>query len=195
MRRAPDLTVGVVILAGGEASRLPGKLELDAGGVPLIVRVFRNVREAGPVYISANRSFPAEIDMVLECPVIIDRWPRRGPLSGLCSALEHVREPYVFVTAGDAPHVHAGVAADLAAAWEPGVQAVVPQNREGTLEPLCALYDRSAFLAAAGPILREASGGVKAVVERLEVKRVRLTDERVFASVNTVTDRRNILQA
>jgi molybdopterin-guanine dinucleotide biosynthesis protein A len=178
-------------LAGGEASRLPGKLELDAGGVPLIVRVFRNVREAGPVYVSANRSFPSDIDMALDCPVIIDRWPRRGPLAGLYSALEHVREAHVFVTAADMPYVHAGVAAELVSAWEPGVQAVVPLNAAGLLEPLCALYDRAAFLNAGAPILQGGSGGVVAVVERLRAKRVRLMDERVFASVNTVEEYHN----
>jgi molybdopterin-guanine dinucleotide biosynthesis protein A len=187
-------SVGVVILAGGEASRLPGKLELDAGGMALIVRVFRNVRDAGPVYVSANRSFPGDIDMALDCPVIIDRWPRQGPLAGLYTTLEHVREAYVFVTAADMPHVHAAVAEELAEAWENGVQAVVPVNAAGRLEPLCALYERAAFLDAAAPLLRAGSGGVAAVVERLKAKRVRLSDERVFASVNTVTDRRNILQ-
>jgi molybdopterin-guanine dinucleotide biosynthesis protein A len=191
MRRPHNLSLGVVILAGGEASRLPGKLELDAGGVPMIVRVYRNVRDAGPVYVSANRSFPSDIDMALDCPVIIDRWPRKGPLGGLYSALECVAEPFVFVTAGDAPYVHAGVAQSLAAAWEQGVQAVVPVNVQGRLEPLCALYDRAAFLSVAGPILHGPSGGVWAVVERLKAKRVRLTDERVFASVNTVEEYQN----
>jgi molybdopterin-guanine dinucleotide biosynthesis protein A len=191
MRPAHKIELGVVILAGGEASRLPGKLELDAGGLPLIVRVYRNVRDAGPVYVSANRSFPSDIDMALDCPVIIDRWPRKGPLAGLYSTLECVREPYVFVTAGDAPYVHSGAIEALVAAWEPGVQAVVPVNAQGRLEPLCALYDRAAFLSVAGPILHGGSGGVAAVVERLKGKRVRLTDERVFASVNTVEEYHN----
>lgn len=189
----PDrsLSLGVVLLAGGEASRLPGKLELDAGGIPLILRVYGNVRAAGPVYVSANRSFPPDIDMALDCPIIVDRWARKGPLSGLYSALEYVKQPYVFVAAADAPNVHSGVARELAGHWEPGVQAVVPVNGEGRLEPLCALYERAAFLTAAGPILRENSGGVAAVVEGLSAKRVRLSDERVFANVNTVEEYHN----
>lgn len=195
MRPGPDAGLGVVILAGGEATRLPGKLELDAGGVPLVVRVLRNVRAAGPVYVSANRSFPPDIDMALDCPVIIDRWLQRGPLSGLCSALEFVREPWVFTVAADAPLVGAAVAAELARAWEPGIQAVVPVNAQGRLEPLCALYERQAFLEASAAALRGGSGGVAAVVERLPTKRVRLSDERVFANVNTAADRRTILQA
>ncbi len=193
MRPGPEAGTGVVILAGGEATRLPGKLELDAGGLPLILRVLQNVRAAGPVYVSANRSFPPEIDMALHCPIVIDRLPGRGPLSGLLSTLPYVREPWVFVAAGDAPGISAAVAAELSAAWEPGDEAIVPQNAAGRLEPLCALYDRTAFLEAGQAVLR-ASGGVAAVVEHLQAKRVRLSDERVFASVNTPADRRALLE-
>ena len=193
MRPGPDAGIGVVILAGGEARRLPGKLELDAGGLPLIVRVLENVRAAGPVYVSANRSFTRDIDMLLDCPIVIDRRPRGGPLSGLLSTLPYVREPWVFVTAGDAPHASASAASELAAAWEPGIEAIVPENASGRLEPLCALYERAALLDAGPPVLR-ASGGVAAVVEHLHAKRVRLSDERVFASVNTPADRQTILE-
>jgi molybdopterin-guanine dinucleotide biosynthesis protein A len=185
---AAKTQVGVVILAGGEASRLPGKLQLDAGGIPLVVRVYRNVREAGPVYVSAKGGFPPETDAALECPIIVDRWPRRGPLAALYGVLDRVREPLVFVVAGDAPFVNAAVADELRAAWEAGIQAVVPVNRQGRLEPLCALYDRAALLDAARSVLAQGSGGVAAAVERLNAKRVRLSNERVFANVNTLTD-------
>lgn len=180
--------IGVVILAGGEALRLPGKLQLDTGGVPLVVRVYRNVRAIGPVYVSANGGFPPEIDAALVCPIIVDRWPRKGPLGGLYSVLDQVREPRVFVVSGDAPFVDASVAQELSAAWEPGLHAVVPVNRHGHLEPLCALYERAALLDAARSGLATGSGGVAAAVEHLSYKRVRLSNERVFTNVNTPLD-------
>lgn len=195
MRPELKRNLAVVVLGGGQARRLPGKLELDAGGLPLILRVVGNVRAAGPVYVSANGSFSPRIDMALDCPLIIDRRPGRGPLAGLCSALECVTEPWAFAVAGDAPFVDAAVAAELSAAWEPGTQAVVPVNAQGRLEPLCALYERDAFLREAAAILTDPSGGVAAVVERLQTKRVRLSDERVFANVNTPADRRTLLQS
>ncbi|MBD5634739.1 MAG: hypothetical protein IAI49_09700, partial [Candidatus Eremiobacteraeota bacterium] len=37
------LAVGIAILAGGRATRLPGKLTAVTGSVPMIVRVLRNV--------------------------------------------------------------------------------------------------------------------------------------------------------
>ncbi|HEV3152371.1 MAG TPA: molybdenum cofactor guanylyltransferase [Candidatus Baltobacteraceae bacterium] len=189
----PGDRLAVVILAGGEATRLPGKLELDADGLPLLVRVYRNVAPVGPVYVAANRSFPAPIDDLLDCPVVIDRWPGRGPLGGLASAFAMAGEARAFVVAGDAPFADAQTAAELLAAWEPGIQAVVPVNGAGILEPLCAIYDRAAFLAAALPLLRRSSGGVAAAVEHLHAKRVRLSNERAFANVNTAADRQSLL--
>jgi molybdopterin-guanine dinucleotide biosynthesis protein A len=174
-----ETPTAVIILAGGQASRLPGKLQLDAGGVPLIVRVYRNVRSIGPVYVAAKGSFPREIDGALECPIIVDRWPRKGPLAALYGALGEVREQRVFVVAGDAPFVDESVARELAAAWEPGLQAVVP---------VCALYDRAALLGAAQSVLAGGSGAVAAAVERLAARRVRLSNERVFTNVNTIAD-------
>lgn len=189
-----DDRLAVVILAGGESTRFPGKLESDAGGVPLLVRVYRNVRDAGTVVISANRAFPPEIDAELTCPVVVDRNPGRGPLGGLVSAFEYVRAPRVFVAAGDAPFIDASCVRALLEQWEPGIQAVVPVNVAGRLEPLCALYDRAAFLTAGAAVLAAGSGGPAAVAERLLSKRVRLSDERVFANVNTASDRRALFR-
>lgn len=186
--------LAVVILAGGESTRLPGKLESDAGGVPLLVRVYRNVRDAGPVVISANRTFPPEIDAELACPIVVDKKPGRGPLGGLVSAFEYVRTPRVFVAAGDAPFIDNSCVRELLEQWEDGIEAVVPVNGAGRLEPLCALYDRAAFLTAAGAVLACGSGGPAAVAEHLRTKRVRLSDERVFANVNTASDRRALFR-
>jgi molybdopterin-guanine dinucleotide biosynthesis protein A len=185
---------GIIILAGGEATRLPGKLQLNAAGVPLLLRVYENVRAAGPVYVCANHSFPPDIDLALECPIIIDRWPGGGPLAALYSALEFVQEPIVFVVAGDAPFVTGAVIAELLQYWEAGLEAVVPVNSAGRLEPLCALYDRVRLFHAATQVVQEGSGGVAAAVKRLRSKRVRLFDERVLANINTPADRRAILQ-
>jgi molybdopterin-guanine dinucleotide biosynthesis protein A len=193
MSRTED-SLAVVILAGGQASRLPGKLELDAGGVPLVVRVYHNVREIGPVYVCAAGTFAAEIDRALECPLIVDRRPWQGPLAALYHALPYVAAARVFVVAADAPYVDGSVVRQLERAWERGVQAVVPVNAQERLEPLCALYDRAALLEAARGVLAEGSGGVAAAVERLAAKRVRLSNERVFVNVNTASDW-NLLKA
>ncbi len=184
--------VAVVILAGGAATRFPGKLESDAGGMPLLLRVYRNVRSIGPVYISANAPFGETIARELECTIVPDREAGRGPLGGIVSTFESVSQPLCFTIAGDAPLVDRSVFDRLLAAWEPHLEAVAA-GRNGRLEPLCAIYAREAFLREGRSELASGSGAVRAVVERLAHRRVGFPDERALAGINTIAERDALL--
>lgn len=193
MRPAPSEGAGlqVVILAGGEATRFPEKLRSDAGGVPLLARVYRNVAPIAPVTISAKPGFsPSAFALPAGTSVVADRWPQRGPLGGLVAAFEALACRRVFVVAGDAPLVDRAVFERLDAAWEPLLEAVVPLRADGGIEPLCAIYDRAAFLREARPVFDHGSGAVRTVVERLQARRLRFACDRIFASVNVPADRR-----
>ncbi len=184
--------IAVVILAGGEASRFPGKLESDAGGMPLLLRVYRNVRSIGPVYVSANTRFCEQIARELDCAFVADREPGSGPLGGIVSTFESIGQPLCFTLAGDAPFIDRAVFERLLAAWEPDIEAVVAE-RGGRLEPLCAVYAREAFLREGREELATGSGAVRAVVERLRHRRVSFPDERALAGINTIADRDALL--
>lgn len=184
--------IGVVILAGGEASRLPGKLALFAGDVPMLVRVYRNVSAGRQTVVSCRGSLPPEIDMLLECPKIPDRWEVRGPLCGLLSAMEQLTTPLVFAVAGDAPFVDGAFIDRLSAAWQAGDEAVVPVHERADrkrFEPLAALYDRTAFLREGETTLR-GKASMHAVVERLRVRPYPIShdEEPIFTNVNTPAD-------
>lgn len=189
----PD-DLGVVILAGGAATRLPGKLEIRGrDGVPLLRAVYENVRHAGPVVVAANGSLSRGLDNALACTVVLDRFERRGPLGGLLSALPALRTRLAFVVAGDAPFVSATVALRLGEVWEDGLQGVVPVNRLGFSEPLCALYERTALLQAVSVELYGSASAAGAAA-RLRCKHVHFLDDRVFLNVNTPADRYTVLQ-
>jgi len=181
----------VLILGGGEATRLPGKLELAAGNVPMIVRVFRNFSGAREIWIAGKATFSNELDALLPAPMTIDRWSRRGPLAGMLTAMAGMRARWVFAAAGDAPFVDDRFVERLEAARESGVEAVVPATeREGRtqLEPLAALYDRLAFLREGLPVLRAGNGALRAVIDRLRAQLVPIDDPRIFVNVNTPRD-------
>lgn len=185
--------IGVVILAGGGATRLPNKLELATGGVPMLVRVYRNVSAGRKTWISCAGGFPPEIDSQLDCPMVVDRWPRRGPLGGLVTTMEVMDTPLVFAVAGDAPFIHASFIDRLAAAWQTGDEAVVPAHpgkSRKRLEPLAALYDRAAFLREGSKALGSADASLHATVERMRVRELPISheEERLFTNVNTAED-------
>jgi molybdopterin-guanine dinucleotide biosynthesis protein A len=187
--RAP--AIGVVVLAGGEAKRLPGKLYLDAGDLPLIVRVYRNVSTGRETMLSCKGALPYEIDRLIDAPAVVDRWPQRGPLSGLLSTMSELHAPWIFAVAGDAPFVDAAFIDTLAAHIEGGDEAIVPRRlRDGEpqVEPLAALYLREAFLREGLPALLSGNGALRSLIERLCTRYVDVADERVFANVNTPED-------
>jgi molybdopterin-guanine dinucleotide biosynthesis protein A len=183
--RAATSDLTVVLLAGGEASRLPGKLERADLGDPLIVRAYDRFAPHFPVVISANTTFAPDIDARLDCPIVADRWSKRGPLAGILSAFAAVRTPLACVVAADLPHADADLARALLDAFEDGDDAVVPAHAGG-IEPLCALYDRRTFERAALPVLH-GSAAVRDVLAGLRVRTLALDPKR-FANINTHAD-------
>jgi len=190
MRSGPDAGVAVCILAGGEATRFPGKLERTLSGVPLLRRTYESVRGIGPVTVSVKDASQAKILEGEPVTIVVDGTPGRGPLEGLISAFSVTELPWIFVAAGDAPYAGRELCEALVKAWEGGCEAVVPVNAEGTLQPLTALYERAAFLEAARTPDVRASGAVRRAVEALRAVRVRNLNERAFFNVNTEADYR-----
>lgn len=154
----------------------------------MIVRVFRNVSAGRETFISCKGTFPAEIDADLPCPMVVDRWPLRGPLAGMLSTMHEMRSPYVFAVAGDAPFVTSAFVDRLAGRLRPGDEAVVPRH-SGQIEPLAAIYERAAYLRTGMPTLLGGQGALRLVLDKLNVNFVELEeDERLFANVNTPAD-------
>jgi len=176
--------LGICILAGGEATRLPHKLERAVSVKPLLARVYENLKGPYPVYISAKSTFPPALDAVLDCPLIIDRWTRRGPLGGILTVFSEVLHERMFVCAGDAPFVDLAAVQTLAQSWQPEDQAVLA-------EPLLAIYSREAFLHEGLPVLLRGSGSVKDVARTLRTRTVELP-ARMSININTGADCKNI---
>jgi molybdopterin-guanine dinucleotide biosynthesis protein A len=183
----PDGSIAILVLAGGRASRFPGKLEALVDGEPLVLRAFRAARAAGwPVYVSAQAPFPAQIDRRLDCPVLLDRTPWGGPLRALHSACETIAQERIFVLAADLPRVETRLLERIAQAWLPGDDAVVPRHG-GQLEPLVAVYARAAILQESFTLFGEPRSSMHDLIERIGTRFIDVEPE-YFANVNTPAD-------
>jgi molybdopterin-guanine dinucleotide biosynthesis protein A len=186
-----DSTLGIALLAGGEATRLPGKLSLDAGGLPMLARVYRNLRGAYPIYLSCNVPLDAETAKYVAARLITDRWPRRGPLAGILSVMASVPERWVAVVAGDLPFIGLDIVEQLARERAENLDAIVCRHTVGGLsaiEPLVAVYAREAFLREGMQLFAAGHGSPRPVIERLRTIYVDVDDEVRFANVNTPGD-------
>ncbi len=182
--------IAIVVLAGGAATRLPHKLEREiAPGEPLLERVLRNfdgVRYSRYVCAGddAEPAFLSERDV----RVLRDRTPHAGPLAALVSACENLGEDLVFAVAGDAPRVGAAVLEELMRARRDGDEAVVPVHG-ATLEPLAALYARTALIRAGRLAMESGAASMHAALERMNVRAHPMHGE-LFINVNTPDDLR-----
>lgn len=181
MVEAADFTVA--LLSGGEARRLPDKLERPLGDRSLLERAVAFGRSLGPLVL-LGRDEQRATSMSYGVPFLADRRPGGGPLPALVDAFATIESPWVLVLAADLPLLTREVPAGLLAGRAPGVEAVVPRHRGG-IEPLCALYDRRAALRAAAT--SNANEGPRALLGSMRVAYVEFP-EALFLNVNTEAD-------
>ncbi len=180
------------MLAGGAATRLPGKLHERLNGASLLEHVVANLAPAAnEIVLSIDAHFDPAIARALGVRYVVDAMPGRGPLGGLLSALPSLHARYVFVVAGDAPFVDATFARRLAAERRDGDQAVVPRHGAtgARIEPLAAFYERAALERAATAELATGKGAMHGAIARLQTRFVDVGDSgATFVNVNTPED-------
>jgi hypothetical protein len=99
-------TFSVIVLAGGRAKRLPGKLQAEIGGTTLLARVVDNLKPLGAeIVLSVDAGFDRSIARGLGVRIVSDTTPERGPAAALATAIEAVATTYFFAVPGDAPFV------------------------------------------------------------------------------------------
>ena len=180
-------SAAIIVLAGGRATRFPGKLDRTIGGETMVQRVCRNARATGlPVYLAGSEAFTPASARGLDVAMLRDHWPGGGPLRALASACAFLDCDYVFALAGDEPNVDASVLNALAAAARPEDEAVVPRH-DARLEPLAALYRRSALAREAEALFAHGEFAMHELLKRLRVRGIDVPAS-YFANVNIPAD-------
>ncbi|GAB2763233.1 molybdenum cofactor guanylyltransferase [Terrabacter koreensis] len=170
----------VVVLTGGASRRMGShKPTLELAGRPLVARVLDAAGPHPPVVVGPGQGVPDGV------PVVMERVPGGGPVSGLAYAVEAVRAgvtrvPHpdvVVVLAADLPFVTADHVERLVAALEPDAlepaDLAVTVDADGRTNWLCAAWRTDALrtrLAALGDVgdaygrsMRELCDGIRTV--------------------------------
>ena len=139
------MDIEAYILVGGRSSRLGrDKAFVAVGGITLAQRTLNTVRESG---IAAKTTFVAGSEtqfaiqaLTLDAPFIFDIVGGRGPLGGLHAALSYAQTQWILLLACDYPLVTTDLLRFLAENISGEFGAVVPEQPDGRLQPLCAFY-------------------------------------------------------
>lgn len=138
-----DMTIGALILAGGQNSRMDGqhKALLEWNGrtwLEYLMDAFaafdEKIISTGVLTLADGTDFKA----------VPDKISGQGPLGGLCTALSVCQSDALVVCACDMPLVTAGLTAYLAdqARLHPKANAIAIRDRSGRLHPLCGVYHK-----------------------------------------------------
>ena len=141
------------VLAGGANRRMGlDKSRLVLGGSTLLQRSASALRSICD-NVCAVGTIPQNSDGLTAVPDEISSVSgrRRGSIVGLLSALKNASNEWVAVMACDMPFISGEFFERLISFIREDVDAVVPVQPDGRLQPLCALYRREACL----PVVEE----------------------------------------
>lgn len=189
------MEIETFILVGGRSRRMGrDKAMLELGGVTLAERLAAAAREAFPgapvtLVTASTGQFP---DMT----VVPDIRADRGPVGGLHAALTHARSEWILLLGCDLPFVTAELIDRLVGFLADATDAVVPLQRDGIVQPLCAVYRVDTCLDAATRLL--AGSGTPSLKDVLAEVRVHFAafdqisdlpgSENFFLNINTPAD-------
>lgn len=180
------------ILVGGASSRMGrDKALLRLRGVSFVERIAEALSPvAGPINLVGAKN----VDSSLKTGNVPDVYAGWGALGGLHAALSACRAEWAAVVACDLPFVTGELFARLAGFSEDW-QAVVPVQRDGRLQPLCALYRTAVCREIARRMIEEGERRPRALVRLVRARLVHweeLSDlpgaRLFFENVNTPED-------
>lgn len=183
------------ILTGGQARRFEGrdKSRLPAwpGGPAILDHQLATLGPiAGEILIVTSRERAADFAFTGRASAVrtvVDHYPGSGPLGAIVTAFDTTRASEIVVVAGDMPGISSDAIRDLLRRHAvAGPDATVPESARG-LEPLCAVYARSARdpLAAA---LASGERSLRRALAPLRIERVAAGSETLFRNINTPDD-------
>ena len=140
-----------LVLAGGASRRMgEDKGSLDFHGVPQAVWTRQQLDEfCERTFVSVNAGQETR-EPYADLPTIAVETSPIGPASGLISAWTTFPQAAWLVVAVDMPFLNRGTLTALIEGRDRAAMATVFEHPDGTLEPLCAIWE-----AAARPVLLE----------------------------------------
>ena len=185
-----------VILAGGRSSRLgPGpKAMTTLAGVPMIQHVIEKVkRQADPVLLSVQERQPDTDKFgLVNVPDLVQR--HRGPLTGLCSAMQHLvdagNHEWLLLCPCDAPFIPADLSPRLYEQAISDDEPVSVARYEQVTQPTFSLWNLAVLPQVRDAVINTGRGGLMSMLDHLPHTVVEWQSAEIppFFNVNTPAD-------
>lgn len=179
-----------LVLAGGRSRRMgTDKGGLDYHGVPQVRWAFGLLlRHCESAVVSVRDSEQASEPVYAGLPVVLDLEPGAGPAAGLVAALRRDPRSAWLVVAADMPLLDDELLRELVAQRDPAGIATAYRHSDGTLEPLCTIWEPSSLPLLEAERAKRGSASLRRVLEAGTVRVVIPRDPLRLGSVNTTAE-------
>ena len=182
-----------VILAGGRSSRMgvDRKALLELNGQLLLTRVINRLQKhLDPLMLSCE-SATDEFD-AFNLPIVPDLLPdHRGPLTGLCSALQHLvdtgHNEGLVLCPCDAPFIPKNLVQVLVDASQREQRPAVVVSYKGVIQPTFSMWQSHHLPVIYEAVVKKGMGGLKHMLTSIphEVVEWAVSEPPPFFNVNT----------
>ena len=162
-----------VILAGGRSSRMGvgRKALLKLNDRPLLAHVIDRLQPQVDLLLLSCESHTNDFDD-FGLKLIPDLLPRhRGPLTGLCSALQHMvakkQDHGLLLCPCDAPFIPLDLVKTLVDADQDDSKPVVVVSYQGVLQPTFSLWHKHHFPVIHEAVVKRGQGGLKHMLDSI----------------------------
>jgi molybdopterin-guanine dinucleotide biosynthesis protein A len=188
-----------IILAGGEAKRAGGreKYRFEYEGIQFIRRLIISLSEVTDeiVVVARDEKHCNSFQDLTGVTIVCDIRKNIGPLGGIHAGIKACTGELIFVTACDMPCIHPEVVARLFNSID-GHEAVIPKWNEEMIEPLHAVYRRSALT---GYLEEHKSLSIRSLIRSIDASYVDAEsfrdidpDLETFMNINSLEELENI---
>lgn len=187
------------ILLGGASSRMgTDKARLDIGGKQFVARIASALASVS-TSISIVGARASEEDW--QFPNFPDVYPNWGALGGIHGALASCQSEWAAIVACDLPFVTGELFVKLAGLRD-SVDAIVPVQEDGRLQPLCAMYRRTSCLPVAEDLIKSGERRPRKLFVQLRTRFVQSSElsalsgaQLFFMNINTREDYEQAMRA
>ena len=182
-----------VILAGGSSKRFGGitKANVVIDGETIISRIISTISDLfDEIIIVTNK--PEEFQEFIQYKIVKDQYLKAGPLGGIHAALKASSEDAIFIFAGDMPFLDKEIISDQINEFNKRGHDVFIPKVDQFVEPLHAIYRKSALNHLEKFLLEGKSRAVRDFLSEVNVGYFQLPKTEktklAFANINSPSD-------
>jgi molybdopterin-guanine dinucleotide biosynthesis protein A len=182
-----------VILAGGSSKRFGGitKANVVIDGETIISRIISTISDFfDEIIIVTNK--PEEFQEYIKYKIVKDQFLKAGPLGGIHAALKTSSEDAIFVFAGDMPFLNKEIISDQINEFNKKEHDVFIPKVDKFIEPLHAIYRKSALNHLERFLLEGKSRAVRDFLSEVNVGYLQMTKNEktdiAFVNINSPSD-------